>query len=126
MAPPGQKRQLSAADFLNSSKLSPLRVSIASRAKVPLTRVTVGIPIPTVSTMNITISPPARRLEKDTKRQIGVASNAEITTAEAAQKLLQPIDAFENTGLSTSLAENGIGAIFFFVSCLLGDFPLLP
>ena len=49
------------------------------------------------------------------KRQTGVSQANEITTVDAAMKLLQPSDASANTGLSSSLAENGIGAL-----------PLLP
>lgn len=42
------------------------------------------------------------------KRQTGVSQVNEITTADAAMKLLQS-DSAQNSGLSQSLAENGIG-----------------
>lgn len=105
------KRQVTnSSAFFTPERLKSLRLAISSRARVNPSRVIIGAPLPDVNTLNITIAP--RRGNQDgQKRQAGVAQSVEISTADAAQKLLLPIDSSQNTGLSSSLAENGIGTL---------------
>lgn len=95
------------SDFLTPARLIALRLGIANMAQLDPNRIIISIPLDNVNILNISITPPHSN-DGNKKRQAGVAQTVEISTAVAAQKLLQPTDSSKNTGLSSSLAENGI------------------
>jgi hypothetical protein len=99
---------------LLSSKLANLRATVAAKTKISLARATVVQPVATKPVLNITVFPPITRTsltppKSRGKRQAALSDVAEITTADAAAKLLRgSLDDEEDNIISESLAQNGL------------------
>jgi len=106
-----RKRQKTETRNITSINLRGIRLAVATRTKLPLPRASVVQPTPigaasTPLFLNVTILPPDSR--KKLKRQSSASALSEITTADAAARLLTP-GTYGSSALSQSLAENGVG-----------------